>query len=166
MFALHLARHVVKPALIHASGGAMHGFDTDTAVWLVTGIAAVESEFRALRQHPTGPALGLWQMEPASADDIWTNFLRFRPDLEGRIHAMLAPTHSRDMQLIDNLRYGAAMARLQIWRSPSRLPASVDPAMFAAIWKRDYNTAAGKGTEAKFMQAWTRLVAPAVAEGL
>lgn len=169
---IHLARHIVKPALVQVSSGRERGFDSDVAAWLVVGTAAVETEFRAIDQHvgpgdvTMGPAYGLWQIEPATADDIWHNFLRHRPELAASVQGTLADVPGRTMQLASNLTYGAVMARLVYRRSPLSLPATADPAAFALLWKQVYNTPQGKGTEAKFLDAWRRLVAPHFVERL
>src|SRR5258708_26545125 len=36
-----------------------------------------------------GPAVGLFQMEPTTHDDCWTNFLNFRPVLAGKVKQTL-----------------------------------------------------------------------------
>ncbi|MFT9424981.1 MAG: hypothetical protein ABF570_07600, partial [Acetobacter syzygii] len=63
---------LVRPVL------AQIGLAGAAAVPLVTGTALVESGLVWLRQNGGGPALGLWQMEPATHDDCWRNFLAFR----------------------------------------------------------------------------------------
>ena len=41
---------------------------------LVLGTAIVESGLTYLKQHGDGPALGLWQVEPPTHEDLYTNF--------------------------------------------------------------------------------------------
>jgi len=169
---IHLARYVVRPALAHVGDG-LKGFDSDVAVWLVVGTAAVESGFAALDQHTGpgdrswGPAYGLFQMEQATADDIWTTYLDLRPALAARVRDHMAPVPGRTHQLATNLSYAALMCRLRYWRMRDCvLPVKADAAAFARLWKRFYNTPAGKGTEAKFLADWQRLVAPFYTEDL
>lgn len=172
MIALHYARYVVRPALAQIGNGA-RGFETDVATWLVVGTAAAESEFRALDQYTgrgdrtLGPAYGPWQIEKATADDIWDNWLAYRPDWAARMRSLLAPFPDRTTQLATNLTYAAAMCRLRYWReADAKLPARVDRDTFAALWKRFYNTSRGAGSEAEFCAKWDRLVAPYVTETL
>ncbi|MCF6337437.1 MAG: hypothetical protein L3J84_05735 [Gammaproteobacteria bacterium] len=47
---------------------------------LGTGIKEILN-FRHRRQVGGGPEVGYFQMEPAMHDDIWNNYLNFRPDL-------------------------------------------------------------------------------------
>lgn len=130
------------------------------------GTMAVESGIRALDQithsgdTTLGPALGLVQMEPATHDDIWVNYLAYQPELRARVNALLAPYPPRTKQLVGNLNYAVAMARLLYWRSPAALAPAGDIAGHAAVWKRIYNTPLGKGREADFVERYRTLVAP------
>ncbi len=172
MLPIHLPRYVIRPALSHVGDG-LRGFDSDVAVWLVVGTIATESQFAALDQHTGagdrtwGPAYGLGQMEQATADDIWDTFLASRPELAARVRDLLAPVPGRTHQLATNLSYAAAMIRLRYWRMRDCvLPVKADATAYARLWKRFYNTPAGKGTEAKFLADWQRLVAPFYTEDL
>lgn len=150
---------VIRPTLARLND-ADPGIDGEAAAMLLLGTAAAESAFRALAQSPTGPALGLWQIEPATHADVRDNYLRFRPGLQRAVDRLLAPEPAPEAQLATNLAYGVAVARLVYRRSPARLPDPRDVAGLAAVWKAAYNTVAGKGTEAHFTAAWARLVEP------
>ena len=110
---------------------------------LLLGTALVESGLRALQQHK-GPAMGLFQVEPRTHDDLWASWLAYRPDMHNafRSLAVYDPT-AEEMRW--NLVYAAAMARLVYWRAKEPLP-DLDAAGLAGYWKRHYNTAGGKGT--------------------
>ncbi|NYZ12872.1 hypothetical protein HL658_09935 [Azospirillum sp. RWY-5-1] len=156
----------MRPTLARLAGADAPGIDRDAAVELLLGTAAHESGLRALDQitsaadRTLGPAFGLFQIEPATHDDIWDNFLKHRPALAGRVAALAAAQPSRHEQLATTLAYAAAIARLVYYRSPVPLAAPGDIAGHAAVWKRVYNTAAGKGRPDQFVEAWTRLVQP------
>ncbi|CAM2806291.1 hypothetical protein [Komagataeibacter xylinus] len=51
----------------------------------------------------------------------------------------------RAAQLIGNLPYACAMARLKCHRAPDPLPATDDAAGQCRFWKANYNTALGAG---------------------
>lgn len=161
---LHLRDRIIAPALAHVAAlPAMSAFDSPPAVDLVLGTMATESGgFRDLRQVPTGPALGYAQIEPATHDDIYTHFLDARPALRARVLELTAPAAPGGLhgQLSANLHYAAVICRLVYWRRPRALPRHGDVAGYATLWKDVYNTAAGKGTTAKFVADWTRWVAP------
>lgn len=143
----HLRDLIVAPVLHHL------GMWSLAAEQLLLGTAAQESKLRYLRQLGGGPALGLWQIEPATERDIWNNYLAFRQDLEARIRDLQSPFQG----LAVNLPYGCAMARLVYRRSPLPLPPAGDVAGLAQLWKQVYNTPRGKGTVAEFIESW-RLV--------
>ncbi len=155
----HLLVRVIRPTLARIAD-ADPGIESEAAAMLLLGTAAAESGFRALAQSPTGPALGFWQIEPATHADVHANFLAFRPALARAVARLVAPDPAPEAQLATNLAYSVAMARLVYRRSPARLPDPRDVAGLAAVWKQAFNTAAGKGTEAHFTSAWTRLVEP------
>lgn len=117
--------------------------DGPAAVNLVTGIALAESRAAYLRQF-NGPALGLWQMEPATHDDCWTNFLNSTAQsvLRGRIEGLLSP-EPRLTQLVSNLRYACAMARVRLFRAPAPLPSATDAVALSAYHKQFYNSVLG-----------------------
>lgn len=103
-------------------------------------------EFR--KQMDGGPALGIWQMEPATATDIWTSYLYFRLTIQARIVLALA-NGDRIKDLAFNDRYACMMARLQYLRSPLEIPDASDVEGQAALYLRVYN-AGGKATVAEF----------------
>lgn len=153
----------VRPALEHI------GLWSLAAEQLVMGTAAQESRLTYLAQVGGGPALGLWQMEPATHADIWTNFLRYRKDLRRRVSELLVPgvpplaaavdlaIAPGPVALVLNLSYAAAMCRVHYYRSKAPLPAAGDVTGMAKRWKDSYNTAAGAGKPEEFIRNW-RLV--------
>lgn len=112
---------------------------------LVFGTAAHESKLRYLKQTPTGPALGLYQIEPATHEDLWQSTLQYQPTYRDRLHQLLAPSPGIEEQLITNLAYATGVCRLLYWRHPQPLPDANDIPGLAAYWKAHYN-ANGKGT--------------------
>lgn len=154
---------VVRPALEHI------GLWSLAAEQLVMGTAAQESRLTYLAQVGGGPALGLFQMEPATHLDIWTNFLRFRKDLRRQVIGLLVPgvpslapvdlaSPPGPMALVLNLSYAAAMCRVHYYRSKATLPEAGDVPGMAARWKAVYNSEAGAGKPEEFIRNW-RLVA-------
>jgi hypothetical protein len=121
------------------------GLASPAAINLLAGTASAESECVYLRQLGGGPALGLWEMEPATHDDIWANFLNARIDFAVPIRRMTTTDIPRVRQLISNLRYACAMARIRYYRSPLPLPAANDAVGLCTYWKGIYNTALGAG---------------------
>lgn len=145
----HLRTLVIRPALLTI------GLHSPAAETLVLATGLVESEYAALRQHGGGPALGFWQMEPATCDDCWTNFLDFRPQLKAKVLMLMVRTESRIDQLAWNLRYGAAMCRIKYRRAPGALPDADNAPRMAAYWREFYNsTAAPHDRSQDFIDLW------------
>jgi len=138
---------VVIPVL---NSGQMGG---EAATNLVLGTAIQESRLTYLKQLHDGPALGLFQMEPATHDDIWENYLAYRPDL-ARWVSSLTPFDRTSHELIGNLWYSTAMCRVHYRRDPEPLPAADDIEGLAEYWKRVYNTYEGAGTVEEFIENW------------
>lgn len=127
---------------------------TDAAVELLLGTAAVESQAGTYLAQINGPALGVFQMEPATYDDIWNNYMSYKQALYDKIRMHYLTASPQTM--IYDLRYATIMARIHYRRVPAALPQAGDRAAQAAYWKRFYNTHLGKGTEEKYLQAWEK----------
>lgn len=143
-------RKAMRPALRHL------GLYSLAAENLLFGTAAHESGgFRYLYQVG-GPALGVFQMEPNTLDDLYANFLSFRPTFERALEELRPQALSREEALSGCLAYAAGAARLQYYRDAAPLPAADDIEALAAFYKRVWNTSAGKATEQDFIDAYTR----------
>lgn len=125
---------------------------------LLIGTAAHESQLgRYLHQLNDGPAVGIYQMEPATENDIWQNFLNFRQPLAEKVRTLLGGYPSeRAVQMAGNLYYATAMARIKYLRAPGAIPADLEGQ--ALYWKEHYNTAQGAGTAGQYLDDYRRYV--------
>lgn len=151
----HIRDSVVLPGLLAV------GLYSIAAEQLVMATGMAESGFRHKRQiarytpagQPVyGPARGWFQMEPATHNDIWVNFLgssRRATILEGLRRICDRPGDPDELE--HNQIYAAAMCRIFYVRISEALPPAGDLAGMARYWKRYYNTAHGKGTVEGFM---------------
>lgn len=143
----------VKPALLALPAS----LNTLAAQQGVLGIGNTESAgYRYIQQIGNGPALGFWQMEPATHNDLWLNFIRFRPALQTALDKLLGGQPPTPQRLVDTPLYAAAMCRVQLYRSPLALPAAHNATAWAQFWKTQYNTIKGAGIAAQavpFFQA-------------
>lgn len=132
---------VVRPTLKHLS------LWSQAAENLVLGTALVESKAEYIHQV-RGPALGLWQMEPATHDDIHANFLAFRKDFAAKLAELTtsAAITSGANEMVGNLYYACAMCRIHYRRVREELPPPDDAEGHASFWKRHYNSSLGSGT--------------------
>ena len=113
---------------------------------LVRGTIAQESAYGKYRkQLGSGPALGICQIEPATFNDIVTNFLKYKPELSAKIKqiAQVSAFNSNDLYLNDRL--SICMCRCAYFRQKEVIPNTVEG--YAILWKLRYNTPGGAGTE-------------------
>lgn len=151
---------VVRPALFQLGlpGGA-------AAENLVVGTAVFESGLDHFDQwlgpddHELGPAFGVYQIEAATACDVWINFLAFREDLAEEVKAFCAPWPTLEHQLVTNLGYATAMCRLIYWRAKEKLPAADDIEGLGRYYKNHYNSSVGKGHPAMWAAKYRSLCA-------
>lgn len=129
------------------------------AVELLLLTAAQESHLGYyIVQVGNGPAKGIFQMESATAKDIWKNFLKYKPDIARSVDALTGVACWDDLQLKGNLLYQIAMARVHYYRRPEPLPSKDDHVGMAEYWKKHYNTHLGKGTIEEALKNYRRLV--------
>lgn len=123
------------------------------ATALVLGTAMHESHLKYTRQIG-GPALGYFQMEPATHLDIHQNFLVYNAQLNSAVRSLLEYSYKgvpNPEELVVNHEYAAAMCRAHYLRVKAPLPV-LDPLALAQYWKKYYNTALGKGTVEQALQ--------------
>ena len=139
--------HVVRPTLQHLA------LWSPAAEILVLGTALHESAGLTFLDQITGPgdvtlgpAFGLYQIEPKTHDDLFEHTLAFHTGRREALMQLAGAWPSRHLQLVTNLGYATAVARLLFWRAKPPLPAADDLEGLAVYWKTFFNTAAGKGT--------------------
>jgi hypothetical protein len=143
---------VIRPTLIQI------GLHSKSAEELLLGTAIQESDLTHRRQIGGGPGRGLFQMEPATHDDIWKNYLKYRKKLAEKVGILIVPYKDELTALEFSDRYAAAMARVHYLRAPEALPSSGNVAAMAKYWKKYYNTPCGAGTEAQYIVKWKAYV--------
>jgi hypothetical protein len=130
------------------------------AVNLLLGTAAVESDlgFR-LRQVTNsggyGIGRGIYSIEAATHESIWADYLKYREELKQKIYEiafMMTPE-----ELIVNLAYSTALARIKYYWSPRKLPPANDIEGLAEMWLDVYN-AGGAGKKEVFLQKYEKYV--------
>ena len=117
-----------------------------------------------LAQFPKPIAKGLWQMENATHDDIHRNFLHGKELRLSIYKACKMPEYNLGVipdaeNMIWNLKYACAMARIHYLRVKEPLPHANDIPAMAAYWKKHYNTHLGKGKESEFIANWNKYCA-------
>ena len=120
------------------------------------GTALIESKLTYLHQIK-GPALGLYQVERRTLDDLYATYLVRKERFSIAMDEMLGHMEAEQAVTV-NLVYASAVARLLYWRSPMPLPAKDDVEGMAHFWKACYNTTLGKGVEGEFVRHYNKYV--------
>lgn len=148
----HFLEEVIRPVLDHLDMGGK------ASEQLLLGTALIESNLSYLKQI-RGPALGLFQMEPATHNDIWRNYLAHQEGAEEKImDFLIARQGSLLFQLTGNMFYAVAMCRIHYRRVPEALPDAGDVNGLAWYWKQHYNTPLGAGTIEKAEHVFGEIV--------
>jgi hypothetical protein len=116
----------------------------DRAVNLLLLTAAQESHMGTYIEQVGGPALGIFQMEPNTHDDIYANFVKYKDTLGDYLKYTFKDCTAERLRY--DLRYQIVMARLHYYRVPEALPDADDDWGLAHYWKDHYNTHLGAGT--------------------
>jgi hypothetical protein len=128
---------------------------------LLLGTVAQESQFTYTRQMGGGPARGFGQIEPATEQSLWFDFLTYHADITAYITSRCGRGGPDEMALEHDMIYGILLMRtLYFWRDPAPLPDVHDVDEAATRWKQFYNTPAGAGTTDEYVENYERLVAP------
>lgn len=149
MKANQLLKEVIRPTLEKI------GLADPVRERLILGTACVESNCGDyIRQFPSGPAYGIYQMEMATARDIMNNYLAYRLELKAKIMALYCEGITDTENYVGNLFFATAMCAVHYLRQPAVIPGTI--AGMAEYWKKYYNTVDGKGTPDKFIKAYER----------
>lgn len=150
----HLRELVVRPTLKHL------GVWSQSAEELLLMTAAHESRLGTYLHQLHGPAVGIYQMEPATWRDMTGRYLRDKPALSMRVRQTCAGEPSCEA-MAGNLYYATAMARVRYYEVPEALPSAHDLHGLASYCKSHYNTPAGAATADDYFHAYQLWVRPA-----
>ena len=148
-----LRSYVIKPALLPLDLWAPEAED------LLVMICAHESVGGTYLAQTDGPALGIYQMEPATHNSIWSDDLRSRRDSYRILASKLLLSCNFNQQppseeMVTNLKYATIMARIFFLRFIEPIPNSVSGmGMYA---KKFWNTSQGKATAQNYVDDFYR----------
>jgi len=162
----HLVQHVIRPTLLNM------GMWSQSAECLLIGTVAVESAMGTSLVQNRGPAVGIYQIEPKTAQDLLRRYLSNRPTIDYRfqngfvtfesppIHWDKVTNDEISQRLIVDLSFSTALARIKYWSIPFPLPDHKDIEGLANYWKQHYNTRKGKGKVTDFIDAYPKRLKP------
>lgn len=126
------------------------------AIELMIGTCCQESSgAKFIKQIGGGPALGIYQMEPNTARDIINNYLKYRPELYGRVFSFYNENQSLDENLKGNLYFQTAIGRVHYYRCKGAIPKDLKGQ--SMYWKTNYNTPLGKGKPEEYIENYNEL---------
>lgn len=127
---------------------------------LLMGTAAQESHLGTYLKQIKGPAIGIFQCEPLTHNDLWSNYI-LREDkklLRDMIALVCNATVPDAYALAGDLRYQIVMARVHYLRVPHPLPAADDLRGQSFYWDKHYNKNPEKGFPAEYRDNYRRYV--------
>jgi hypothetical protein len=125
---------------------------------LLLATAAQESHLGEYRRQIGGPALGIFQMEPATFQDIWANYLKYKPALESDVCALASTQPPRPVEMVTNDGFAVLLARIHYLRAPEALPAAGNLCDLWTLYKLRWNTPLGAATKDQFFANYRKYV--------
>ena len=123
---------------------------SEDTVDLIIATGKAESGFRALEQNK-GPAVGFFQIEPDTIDDVLENYASYRPVIMNTLLELGLRQGEEHFSVMSNIALQVAFCRLCYRRVPDPIPNNLND--MAKYWKKHYNTEKGKGTVKHFLDA-------------
>lgn len=144
---------IIKPAL---EGLQLYSEDAEE---LLIFTCAVESDGGTYLHQLNGPALGIYQMEPETHNDIWHNYIHFKGSfsliLISNFDCAYMPSEDR---MVYDLRYATAMCRLHYARIKDPIPHKNNVDALWEYYKLHYNTVNGKAQKDRSIAAYNRFL--------
>ena len=125
--------------------------NTKEARDLIYETAMAETGYRHLEQMGGGPAVSFWQIEPATINDIWTNYILYRKPLVQKAYELGFTEDEMDFSVMTNIGVAIFFARIYYRRKPGAIPKTMEDR--AKYWKKWFNTEQGKGTVKHYIEA-------------
>lgn len=121
---------------------------------LVLETSATESHRgKFVKQLNNGPARGLFQMEPKTAECLLTWLKNNHRSVYKEVMFFMNKKQNLEQNLTSNVPFQIAMTTAHYWRylGDSMVEISGDQLNRAMVWKAHYNTRLGKGDVAKYL---------------
>lgn len=155
-------RQLIRDTLASNDLPAFMGKADDNAEALLCMIAAHETNCGYYLRQIKGSALGIFQMEPATHEDV-LRYLKAKANTDYGwlwLHDRLQRGGFSDERLVYDLRYAIIFARIYLWRISEAIPDAADVNGLAEYAKTYWNTEAGKATPKLYADAYKKYFAP------
>ena len=149
-----LTELIVRPAL------KQMGAHSPAAEQLVLGTCAKESALGTyVHQVGGGPALGIFQMEPATYDNIWNQYLNDHDSLKRMILGACGYTSvPHEDRLMTDYKLATMMCRVKYLWIKAKLPNYGDIDGQAHYWAKYYNGNPVTGIPQKYIDTYNQYV--------
>ena len=127
--------------------------DSPEARELIFRTGMAESGYRAIEQHGGGPAVGYFQVEPATIRDTIDNYVTYRQHMQTKLWSLGFDDKDMVLRVMGSIPLQVAFCRLKYRRDKHALPTCGNLEAQGKYWKRVYNSYKGKGTVEHFMDA-------------
>lgn len=157
-FAPHQFRKLIRDVLAQfATRASVGSFYSEDAVELLMLTAAQETHLGKYLWQVKGPALGVFQMEPNTYNDIWGNWIMYRQNILDALNDMYGGSGVPwELKMKADLVYQIIMARIFYLRVPAALPAKDNALDMAHYYKKWFNTHLGKATPEEAFKNYNR----------
>ena len=125
-------------------------YSNDSIVKMIFETACVESNCGEYIKQINGPACGIFQIEPNTAQDIIDNYIKYRSRYKDIFNMLYIKTFTLPQNLKYNLAFSVFMCRMFYMRIKESIPNTVEKR--AKYWKKYYNTEQGKGTITEYIK--------------
>lgn len=144
--------HIIKPSLEYMNMWCV------SSEQLLLGTAIQESGLGRYLKQIGGPALGIYQIEPNTHQDIWNHYIKRKTFMFDKLIYLYPQCKEKLINelLVYDLRYATIIARLIYYRRPEQLPKFNDIVSHAHYWKNHYNTHLGKGKWSSFIRNYKK----------
>ena len=125
-------------------------YSNDSIVKMIFETACVESNCGEYIKQINGPACGIFQIEPNTAQDIIDNYIKYRSRYKDIFDMLYIKAFTLSQNLKYNLAFSVFMCRMFYMRIKESIPNTVEKR--AEYWKKYYNTEQGKGTTTEYIR--------------
>jgi hypothetical protein len=151
-------RELITEVLDESDRFSGMNFNTPNAVELLMLTAAQESHLGRYLRQVRGPALGIFQMEPATMEDLFNNYIVFNDAIHDIHQYYTQGMHEGNFvqRAKGDLVFQIIMARINYYRKPGALPEPSDEYAMARYYKRHWNTVLGAATVEEAVKNYRR----------
>lgn len=133
---------------------------------LLVFTCATESKGGTYIKQIHGPALGVFQMEPATYNDIWERFIKRQSGLMTKIALRFMISAVPDAErMIYDMQFAAMMARVFYRRFKEPIPNATDTNAIWEYYKKYWNTELGAATKKESIDAYKKFAGNTIPQG-